>query len=108
QALDRRGALEFEEEAVAAGMVVAGLRSFDAWDAHPQGRAVSHLPLVAIERIGEAPAEPLPAADRPLSGIKVLDLTRIIAGPVCGRSLAAHGADVLLVTAPHLPALEAL
>ena len=51
---------------------------------------------------------PLPAAERPLSGIKVLDLTRIIAGPVCGRTLAAHGADVLLVTAPHLPSMRPL
>jgi crotonobetainyl-CoA:carnitine CoA-transferase CaiB-like acyl-CoA transferase len=48
------------------------------------------------------------AADRPLAGIRVLDLTRIIAGPVCGRTLAAHGADILLVTAPHLPAVEPL
>jgi len=48
------------------------------------------------------------AADRPLAGVKVLDLTRIIAGPVCGRTLAAHGADVLLVTASHLPAMAPL
>ena len=72
---------------------------------HPQGRAVQNLPLFTIERIGDAPAAPLGAAARPLSGIKVVDLTRIIAGPVCGRTLAAHGADVMLVTAAHLPSL---
>jgi len=94
--------------------VVAACRSFDEWDEHPQGRAIANLPLLSIDRIGDAPAEPPeppepPAAgNRPLAGVKVLDLTRIIAGPVCGRTLAAHGADVLLVTASHLPAVASL
>src|SRR5262249_13938998 len=51
---------------------------------------------------------PMGAADRPLANVKVLDLTRIIAGPVCGRTLAAHGADVLLIMASHLPSMEPL
>ena len=101
---DWRGA-DLEDAAAAAGLVVTACRSFAEWDAHPQGRALANLPLFSIERIGDAPAQPLPAAPRPLSGIKVLDLTRIIAGPVCGRTLAVHGADVLLVTAKHLPGM---
>jgi crotonobetainyl-CoA:carnitine CoA-transferase CaiB-like acyl-CoA transferase len=108
RALDQRSAFAFEEEATAAGMVVAALRSFAEWDAHPQARALAPLPLVSIERIGEAPPSPLPPATRPLSGVKVLDLTRIIAGPVCGRCLGAHGAQVLLVTSPHLPSVGPL
>jgi crotonobetainyl-CoA:carnitine CoA-transferase CaiB-like acyl-CoA transferase len=108
RALAGWNALAFEEKAAEAGMVVAALRSFEEWDAHPQGKAVAGLPLVAIEKIGEAEAQPPPPAERPLSGVRILDLTRVIAGPVCGRTLAAHGADVLLVTARHLPAIDPL
>src|SRR6185295_8092145 len=71
------------------------------------GRAVPTLPLIAIEKIGEAPAAPLAPGARPLAGIRVLELARVLAGPICGRALAAHGADVLRVIAPHLPTFEA-
>ena len=108
RALARWQAERLETAAAEAGLVATASRSFAEWDAHPQGRAVAGLPLFRIERIGDAPPIPLPAGDRPLAGVKVLDLTRVIAGPVCGRTLAAHGADVLLVTAPHLPQMQAL
>jgi crotonobetainyl-CoA:carnitine CoA-transferase CaiB-like acyl-CoA transferase len=99
---------EFETAATEAQMVVAMARSFAEWDAHPQGEAVAALPLFTIERIGDAPPRPLRKAARPLAGERVLDLTRIIAGPVAGRTLAAHGADVLLVASPHLPSVPSL
>ena len=102
-------AFEFEDAAAEAGLCVAAMRSFAEWDAHPQGRAVADLPPLRIERIGEAPPVPLPpAAARPLQGLRVLDLTRVIAGPVCGRTLAAHGAEVLHISAPHLPSFDHL
>ena len=111
QALARRDATEFEQAATDAGLVVAALRSLDEWDAHPQSAAIARQPLVAIERIGDAPPLPWPAlapGSRPLTGLRVLDLTRILAGPVGGRTLAAYGADVMLVNAPHLPNIEAI
>ena len=105
RALDGWKAEALETAAAEAGLVVTACRSFAEWDRHPQGQAVAKLPLFTVEKIGDAPPQKLGPADRPLAGVKVLDLTRIIAGPVCGRTLAAHGADVLLVTAPHLPAM---
>jgi hypothetical protein len=100
---------DFETAAYAAGGVVALMRSYAEWSALPQARALAALPLVSIEKIGEAPPKPWPQelsnGDRPLSGLRVLDLSRVIAGPVAGRTLAAHGADVLLVSGPELPAI---
>ncbi|WP_407184351.1 CoA transferase [Bradyrhizobium centrosematis] len=96
---------DFETAAYAAGGVVALMRSHDEWSALPQARALAQLPLLSIEKIGEAAPRPWPEGDRPLEGLRVLDLSRVIAGPVAGRTLAVHGADVLLVSGPELPAI---
>jgi crotonobetainyl-CoA:carnitine CoA-transferase CaiB-like acyl-CoA transferase len=105
---------DFETAVYAAGGVVALMRSYDEWSALPPARALAQLPLISIEKIGEAAPKPWPQRsskgssnnDRPLSGLRVLDLSRVIAGPVAGRTLAAHGADVLLVSGPGLPAID--
>ncbi|AOJ76125.1 CoA transferase [Burkholderia ubonensis] len=93
-----------------AGLCAALIRTPDEWAAHEQARALAALPLFEIERIGDAPVQALGGGDasRPLAGVRVLDLTRIIAGPVAGRTLASHGAQVLLVNGPHLPNIAPL
>jgi crotonobetainyl-CoA:carnitine CoA-transferase CaiB-like acyl-CoA transferase len=95
----------FETAAYAGGCVVAMMRSHQEWSDLPYARALAALPLIAIEKIGEAAPRPWPAGDRPLAGLRVLDLSRVIAGPVAGRTLAVHGADVLLISGPDLPAI---
>jgi crotonobetainyl-CoA:carnitine CoA-transferase CaiB-like acyl-CoA transferase len=95
----------FETAAYAGGGVVATMRSHDEWSDLPHAKALAALPPVIIEKIGEAAPKPWPAGDRPLAGVRVLDLSRVIAGPVAGRTLAVHGADVLLISGPDLPAI---
>lgn len=104
-ALSRQQAEVFETAANEAGGVVAMMRSREEWLAHPHGQALAALPVITFEKIGDAPARGFPAGERPLSNLKVLDLSRIIAGPVAGRTLAAHGADVMLIASPHLPSI---
>jgi crotonobetainyl-CoA:carnitine CoA-transferase CaiB-like acyl-CoA transferase len=96
---------ELEEALNGAGLPAGMVRSRDEWLAHPHAQALAELPLFEIVRIGDSPPEPLGVGDRPLSDVRVLDLTRVIAGPECGRGLASHGADVLHVSSPHLPHL---
>lgn len=91
---------ELEAELIADGMIAARMRTLDEWAAHPHALATAHLPLITVERIGDgAPRSP----DRRL---RVLDCSRVLAGPVTGLTLAAHGADVLRVGAGRLPSVE--
>ena len=92
------------EDAIAAANACGGkVRTQEEWLAHPHGAYLASRPVVEITKIADGEPEPLHAGNQPASGVRVLDLTRILAGPTCGISLAEHGADVLMVTAPHLP-----
>jgi len=118
QALLGWRAIDFENTAAQHKLVATALRRFDEWDATPQGLALAGQPLFTISRIEgyeeaskEARPLVLPALGDdapPLSGVRVLELTRILAGPVGGRALAAYGADVMLVNSPKLPNIEAI
>ncbi|MFF9559963.1 CoA transferase [Streptomyces albus] len=94
---------DLEDAIAAAGACGGVVRTAREWLAHPQGARLAARPVVEITKIGDSAPEPLPAGPAPLAGVRVLDLTRILAGPTAALTMAEHGADVLMVTAPHLP-----
>lgn len=96
-------ALDLEAAIAEARACGAMVRSNAEWLDHPHGKGLAAKPLVEITKIGDSEPEPFTEFASPLAGIRVLDLTRILAGPIAARTLAENGADVLMVTARHLP-----
>ena len=102
-------ASEVEETLTAFDLPVGKMRTTEEWDKHAQGKAVSSSQLFSITKIGEA--DPIKLSinpKRPLEGIKTLELTKVIAGPLIGRTLAEHGAEVLWINGPHLDLIDSL
>jgi crotonobetainyl-CoA:carnitine CoA-transferase CaiB-like acyl-CoA transferase len=98
-------AADLEEAIIAAKGAGGMVRSHAEWADHPQAAAIAALPLMEIIKIGDSDPEPLPDGNRPLAGIRVVDMTRVLAGPTCARTLAEHGAEVMKISAEHLPNL---
>ena len=102
RAVSRWVKAELEAAILAEGGCAAEMRGLADWAAHPQGRAVTAEPLVHVDPSGDRSASAwVPRVGRPLAGLRVLDLTRVIAGPVATRFLAGFGADVLRIDPPE-------
>jgi len=100
EAVSKWNSEELDEAAAEAGLVFAVVRTPEEWAAHPQGKQLADRPLVEIVKIGDSDPEPFTPAARPLSGLRVLAATHVIAGNVMGRTLAEHGAEVLQIAHP--------
>lgn len=98
---------ELEDAVAAVHGCAAIIRTEDEWRQHPQGRIVFDMPTVVQSKCNATRERWSPSQVRPLDGLRVLDLTRVLAGPTAGRTLAAFGADVLHVRGPNVPVIPA-
>lgn len=105
-------AIDLESAAFDSKLVISALRTYSEWDVLPQARAISDFPILLRKLADGPPGLPegmqFANADKCLRGLRVLELSRVIAAPLSGKTLAAHGADVLWVTSPNLPDLPTM
>ncbi|KAF2808799.1 CoA-transferase family III [Mytilinidion resinicola] len=102
--------VDLEKEGIEKGLVISALRSYKQWDVLPQASAIPDFPII-LKRTSSVTSRTISSSagiDRCLRGLRVVEMSRIIAAPVAGKTLAAHGADVIWVTSPSLPDLPVL
>jgi crotonobetainyl-CoA:carnitine CoA-transferase CaiB-like acyl-CoA transferase len=107
-AVRRWDAQQLEDALAERGLCGAMVRTDAEWSQHPQAKALTRRPAVEVLKVDDADPRPFTHdAAAPLDGVRVLDLTRVLAGPSSARTLAQHGADVLHLTSPNLPSIDA-
>src|SRR3984885_2760495 len=97
----KHSAADLENELSQRAACVAIVRDRSEWARHEQGRYLATVPVVELVKVAESDPVPVPKGRRILSGIKALDLTKVIAGPTAGRQFAEHGADVIHIQHPY-------
>jgi crotonobetainyl-CoA:carnitine CoA-transferase CaiB-like acyl-CoA transferase len=105
-AIAPRSAADLEELAATVGAILVRVRSEKEWNSTEMGRAAAVGELTEVRARDDQKPLTLRGGERPLAGVRVLDMTRVTAGPVCTRSLALLGAEVLRVDPPQIPEIE--